>query len=95
MTDRLKSEDCFAVDFIRNLKLFATKFMYDQRLLDAFYEALHRDIDVRCGDKCNSLGHEKKHCANLKFLDIADALEILSIVSYRYFICNDGFFFNF
>merc|ERR1719281_1746031 len=83
MTGRMQGSNASASDYIQNTKLLATKFIYNQNLYDAFFKLFDAALNNECGAKCFKWGHDKRHCSALKFIDLADGLEIFSIINYR------------
>ena len=90
---RLGEPEAYATDFIRNMKLYATKYLNDQGLLDAFYNLVVKDLGRRCKPQCNHNGHNKKFCHALTLLDMSDVMEILSMINYNF--QDEPKFFNF
>ena len=72
----------FANNFIQNMKLFATKYLDDEKLFGRFFQLVVKDVNLACSDQCRRK-HEPKHCHALTFLDFAAVLEIFSMVGFE------------
>ena len=57
-------------DFIRNLKIFSVKYVFDKELYDIYYQLLFESV-------------VSKGSNGLSFVELSDALEALSAINYR------------